>query len=195
MIMKSLTFSQQTLINKQHIFFTLKVYAVMILISLTSLVSGTVEAASCQNYLQGELDWVSSDPKRIVRLIMVSNAAESIQVPDKLPRMSYFMAELKQGSWIFSQSLSGSNKAKMNDIYWVHASYPLVTSSDKWSVSLTPGSSSLLLIKNGKSFSIPLECEGKLLSGHYVNYIQWGTYSFPSKNTKYVLSLSRHTNF
>lgn len=189
--MKSQTHSLQRAINS--------VPAVLLL--LTGLATGNSYAASCQSMLQGHYNWVTSTPggyDRTLAVIMVSDYASRF-VSDSMasPEATYFTATVDKGGWIFQNSLVGSGNALFNNRTWSNSSwgypsYPFDPNDpDKWSVFLNPSSSSMSLVRDGTTLSIPLDCTGNLASGVYASYLQIGSFKYYTGDTRYVVSISR----
>ena len=166
-----------------------------------------VHAASCNALLQSHINWLETTPSgysRDLGLVMVSNEAGVFNLT-KFPQATYLAASLGVSSYL--GVLTGKGNALFNDRRWgpdpdcgsardlclKQDIYPFdPEQGEKWTVMLNHGNSMMILTRGGKTYQVPIDCDGNLMVGTYTTYGQYGSYKFPFKTTKYVLSLYRN---
>ena len=171
-----------------------------LLFSLGILLSNQAKAASCQGYLQGEVNWVgqttTTGTTRFVGLVLTSqDASRFTTLNASTPEVGYLATSLKKGNWIFSNSLVGSGNTLFNDHKWFQGfiGHPFSPFNiENWTVSLHPNANTLWVTRNGKTFIVAVDCVGHLIHGVYTRFVSFGNFKFPVSETHYAVSLTRN---
>lgn len=196
--MKTLNTSNKLAVRSEQVISNTQRITTALLFSLGILISGQATAASCQSYLQNEVNWAGQAPGGTIRsvgLVMTANDANRFSTLNATtPEVGYLATSLKKGGWIFSNALVGSGNTLFNNHLWYQGfiGHPFnPNDTEKWTVSLHPTANTLWVARNGKNFIVSVDCVGHLISGTHTHFVSFGNFKFPIRDTHYTVSLTR----